>query len=457
MRAKRRIRVARFRSCCPSAPTWPSGYPRCWRRSTARTRSTGPVTAASVESLSAEALHLASVLAELLPDEPEVLGLAALLCLSESRRRTRPEYSSTGRFVPLDEQDTALWDRALIDRGEALLQRAHERGRPGRYQLEAAIQSAHCDRARTGRTDWRALRTLHRGLVEIAPSLGRGRGVGGGRRRDRRAASGPWPHSTRSTTRRRDAFQPYWATRAHLLARAGEHSAAADAYSRAIDLTTDTGMSELPCGVPCETPRMIERRRRNELLKKLVAIVALVACLGIGVAIVGSLWTQIFGPRPTTAAQPSVTTRMVASPPENIRPLQVRPVQDVRPPDQCPPEGPPPAVPPTDPVTACDFARTAAYVLGPQAMDIQLTDVETLKSPTSEFYVVRITMSPSSAATFAAYTAQNVGSQVAFIRDGVVVFAPKITQIINSQGLEISGNLTAEQADQVAQLLRKPA
>jgi hypothetical protein len=83
---------------------------------------------------------------------------------------------------------------------------------------------------------------------------------------------------------------------------------------------------------------MIDRRRRNELVRKFVAMVALVGCLGIGVAIIGSLWTQIFsgGPKPATRAQSSVTTRTSTPPPEVIRPLQLRPVQEVRSPDQCP-------------------------------------------------------------------------------------------------------------------------
>jgi len=91
-----------------------------------------------------------------------VLGLAALMCLAEARRPAR--RTPAGLFVPLDEQDPGLWDRVLVDRGEALLHRAHSYRRQGRYQLEAAIQSAHCDRARTGRVDWQALRTLHRGI-----------------------------------------------------------------------------------------------------------------------------------------------------------------------------------------------------------------------------------------------------------------------------------------------------
>lgn len=93
------------------------------------------------ESLSAEALHLALTLTELLPDEPEVLGgLAALVCLAEARRSARVD--ADGVFVPLDEQDPSVWDRSLLHRGEDLLARAHRCGRPGRFQYEAAIQSA---------------------------------------------------------------------------------------------------------------------------------------------------------------------------------------------------------------------------------------------------------------------------------------------------------------------------
>ncbi|MBV8929603.1 MAG: RNA polymerase subunit sigma-70, partial [Mycobacteriaceae bacterium] len=193
-----------------------------------------------IESLSAEAMHLALVLAELLPDEPEVLGLAALVCLSEARRPAR--RTADGRFVPLDEQHTAAWDRVLIDRGEGLLRRAHGYRHPGRYQLEAAIQSAHCDRARTGRVDWAALRTLHRGLVQVAPSLGAevalaavdgeidGPGAG---LSALDAIAGPAAQR----------FQPFWSTRAHLLSRAGRADEARLAYRRAIEVTTDAGVA----------------------------------------------------------------------------------------------------------------------------------------------------------------------------------------------------------------------
>jgi len=121
------------------------------------------------ESIADEARWLAVLTASLLDTEPEAWGLAALLTLAQSRAPAR-----TGTPWPaLDEQDTSLWDRELIAEGEALLRRAHALGEPlGRFQLEAAIQSAHCDRARTGTVDRAAIVKLYRGLVAIAPTIG---------------------------------------------------------------------------------------------------------------------------------------------------------------------------------------------------------------------------------------------------------------------------------------------
>jgi len=120
-------------------------------------------------SLADEARWLAVLTATLLDDDPEAWGLAALLTLAQSRAPAR-----TGdAWAPLDEQDPALWSRALIDEGEALLRRASALGTPlGRFQLEAAIQSVHCDRARTGVLDTRTLLTLYRGLVAVASTAG---------------------------------------------------------------------------------------------------------------------------------------------------------------------------------------------------------------------------------------------------------------------------------------------
>ncbi|MDT5329607.1 MAG: hypothetical protein QOF31_904 [Mycobacterium sp.] len=196
---------------------------------------------APIESLSAEALHLALVLADLLPDEPEVLGLAALVCLSEARGPAR--RTADGGFIPLDEQDSELWDEVLMARGEVLLRRAHGQRLPGRFQYEAAIQSAHCTRATQGKVDLSALRKLHRALLRVAPSLGAAVASA--------AVDGEIDGPT-AGLRALDSigapaverFQPAWTTRAHLLSQAGRAAEAADAYRRAIELTADPCVAE---------------------------------------------------------------------------------------------------------------------------------------------------------------------------------------------------------------------
>jgi RNA polymerase sigma factor (sigma-70 family) len=121
------------------------------------------------ESIADEARWLAVLTASLLDTEPEAWGLAALLTFAQSRA---PARASTP-WPPLDEQDPELWDRLLITEGEALLRRAHALRAPlGRFQLEAAIQSAHCDRARTGSVDRVAIVKLYRGLIAVAPTTG---------------------------------------------------------------------------------------------------------------------------------------------------------------------------------------------------------------------------------------------------------------------------------------------
>ncbi|WP_307823846.1 DUF6596 domain-containing protein [Microbacterium aurum] len=107
--------------------------------------------------------------ATLLDTEPEAWGLAVLLTFAQSRAPVRAQRG----WAPLDEQETTLWDRALIREGERLLRRASALGAPlGRFQLEAAIQSVHCDRARTGTVDQASLRKLYRGLVTVHPTRG---------------------------------------------------------------------------------------------------------------------------------------------------------------------------------------------------------------------------------------------------------------------------------------------
>src|SRR5580658_6121296 len=122
--------------------------------------------------LPSEALHLAEVLTTLVPGDPEARGLAALIELSAARAPARADAS--GRFVPLADQDPALWNPHLVSRAHEHLRAAHARGELGRFQLEAAIQAVHCARSRDGTTDWQALLALHRILQSVAPSLGSG-------------------------------------------------------------------------------------------------------------------------------------------------------------------------------------------------------------------------------------------------------------------------------------------
>lgn len=238
VRAKRRIRDAGIPFRIPERPEMPArltavleaiygAYAVDWH----------VISGTSIRgSLSTEALELADLLTELLPDEPEALGLAALLWLSVSRTaaRIRPD----GSRVPLDEQDTSLWDAAAIARGEDYLRRAHALGRIGRFQLEAAIQSVHCARAADGRVDLTALRTLSEALVTAAPTLGAEvalAAVIGETDGPNAGLSALDAISTQGTSR----FQPAWATRAHLLAQAGRSAEAVDAYEKTISLTTD--------------------------------------------------------------------------------------------------------------------------------------------------------------------------------------------------------------------------
>ena len=188
--------------------------------------------ATAIESLSSEALHLAMVLVELLPDEPEALGLAALMCLCEARRPAR--LDSDGNFVALDDQSRDRWDGELRARGERLLARAHGFARPGRFQYEAAIQSAHC----APDVDRHALRKLYRALMRVGPSLGAAVALAALDGEIDGADAGLRTLAT-IADRSAGAFQPAWVTRAHLLAEAGRADEAAAAYRRAIELTAD--------------------------------------------------------------------------------------------------------------------------------------------------------------------------------------------------------------------------
>jgi RNA polymerase sigma-70 factor (ECF subfamily) len=118
--------------------------------------------------LCAEAVRLARELAGLMPDEPEVLGLLALVLLSESRRAAR--VAPDGSLVPLPEQDRSRWDAALIAEGQELVRRCLRRGAPGPYQVQAAIQAVHSDAATAADTDWHQVLALYDHLLALTPS-----------------------------------------------------------------------------------------------------------------------------------------------------------------------------------------------------------------------------------------------------------------------------------------------
>jgi predicted RNA polymerase sigma factor len=196
--------------------------------------------AATGGDLGGEARFLAGLLADLMPDEPEALGLAALIRHLEARRAAR--RSPQGAYVPLDRQDVALWRRDDIERAERMLRRAQAFKAIGRFQLEAAIQSVHADRLRSGRTDWPAIVQLYEALLRIAPSVGAAVGLA--------AALGPAQGPAAGLAcldafadQIGEAFQPAHAVRARLLADAGRHDEARSFFGRAAALARDPAVS----------------------------------------------------------------------------------------------------------------------------------------------------------------------------------------------------------------------
>jgi RNA polymerase sigma-70 factor (ECF subfamily) len=201
-----------------------------------------------------ESVFLAGLVAQCLPDEPEALGLAALLELCESRHRAR--RSPEGRFVPLHAQDTALWDRARIVAANALLARAAQAGRPGRFQLEAAIQAAHAQRAFGEAVPWLAIAHLYRGLRHIGPTVGAAIAEAVALAEAGLPARAAEQLDAIDAARVRDHL-PYWVARARVAELSGEAATARDHYARAAGLATDASIrSHL-----LECVERLERRR----------------------------------------------------------------------------------------------------------------------------------------------------------------------------------------------------
>jgi predicted RNA polymerase sigma factor len=198
--------------------------------------------------LAEEAIYLGRLVRELLPGEPEALGLLALMLYAESRRPARRD--AQGEYVPLAEQDAARWNSEMIEEAETLLKCASTVGSVGRYQLEGAIQSAHVARRRTGRANWSEVVQLYDALLAYSYSpvaaINRALAIA--------ELNGPETGLSAieniSTDARLPLYQPWWAARAELLARTGAYDEASHAYGIAIGLEWDESVR-----------RFLDRRR----------------------------------------------------------------------------------------------------------------------------------------------------------------------------------------------------
>jgi RNA polymerase sigma-70 factor (ECF subfamily) len=188
------------------------------------------------QGLAEEAIWLGRLVARLMPDEPEAHGLLALMLHCEARRGARRDPA--GGYVPPSEQDVTGWSWPVLEEAERILLAASRAGKPGRFQLEAAVQSAHAQRGITGRTDWAAIVLLYAGLIGMAPTVGatvaRAAALGEAEGAERGlAALDAVPADAIA------GYQPFWALRAHLLGRLDRADDAARAYARAIELSED--------------------------------------------------------------------------------------------------------------------------------------------------------------------------------------------------------------------------
>jgi predicted RNA polymerase sigma factor len=190
--------------------------------------------------LTEEVMFLARLVTELLPNQPEALGLLALMLHAEARRHARRDSNSD--YVPLADQNPALWNAQMIDEAETLLLRASTMNFIGRYQLEAAIQSAHVGRRRTGRANWTEVLQLYDALLALSgsPVVALNRALAIAEIHGASAALEAMREIADDT--RLAEYQPYWAARAELLAKAGEYEEARRAYEIAIGLERDASV-----------------------------------------------------------------------------------------------------------------------------------------------------------------------------------------------------------------------
>jgi len=191
--------------------------------------------------LAEEAIWLARVLLKLMPGENEARGLLALMLHCEARRAAR--RGADGHYVPLSEQDPQRWSLPLIEEAERHLAEASRQGQAGRFQLEAAIQSVHAERARSGSTEWPAVVLFYEQLLRICPTVGTRTGYAAALAEVNGAEAGlaVLDAITLETVRR---YQPYWAVRAHLLQHLGKAEEAKKAFDWAIGLAEDPAIRQ---------------------------------------------------------------------------------------------------------------------------------------------------------------------------------------------------------------------
>jgi len=247
-RAKTKIRAAGIGFDVPGDADWPARLsPLCDAIYAAYGLGWGDYAGEEEgDGLSGEAMTLGFALHELLERmkrpvvAPELNGLLALMLYCEARRAAR--YDASGRYVALSDQDSRQWDKTMIDRGDALLTKVQPLRQFGRYQLEAAIQSAHVVRRVGGRADWAALEALYDALAALSgsPVVAINRAIVVAERRG--PAAGLVALDAVAGDPRLAEYQPYWAARAELLARAGDLGAADEAYLRAIGLEADPSL-----------------------------------------------------------------------------------------------------------------------------------------------------------------------------------------------------------------------
>jgi RNA polymerase sigma-70 factor (ECF subfamily) len=205
------------------------------------------------KGLAAEAIDLCRLLLRLLPAEPEAEGLLALMLHCEARRDAR--RTTEGAYVPLSEQDVTRWSKPMIEEAEQHLAAAARAGCIGRFQLEAAIQSIHSQRACTGQTDWEAVALMYEGLVRLAPTIGAMVGRAAAVAEARGASTG-WALLSAISAEAVPSYQPYWALAAHLLVRLQRFEEARAAYGSAIGLCEDSAMRDFLATIASKYPEV---------------------------------------------------------------------------------------------------------------------------------------------------------------------------------------------------------